>query len=131
MLASRIAAAILLAAVAIAPCPAQTAGKRKAEDSVQPRVVTPGDATHPPSDAVAVFNGRNMDGWVRASDGSLTLVGLSGTVLTAAGGADPGASASWTLRQQADRKGLSAVLAEPGARLVVVGEDGTRTLALR
>ena len=68
---------------------------------------------------------------VRASDGSLTLVGLSGTVLTAAVGADPGASASWTLRQQADRKGLSAVLAEPGAGLVVVGEDGTRTLALR
>ena len=68
---------------------------------------------------------------VRARDGSLALVGLSGTVLTAAGGADPGASASWTLRQQADRKGLSAVLAEHGAGLVVVGEDGTRTVALR
>lgn len=38
-----------------------------ADDGVQPRVVDPGGARKPPSDAVIVFNGRNMDGWETAS----------------------------------------------------------------
>ncbi|MBI5282872.1 MAG: ThuA domain-containing protein [Candidatus Solibacter usitatus] len=35
----------------------------------QPRVVTPGAGSQPPSDAVVLFNGRDMSGWTRA-DGS-------------------------------------------------------------
>ena len=38
--------------------------KRRAEDEIQPRVVDPGDATRPPSDAIVVFNGKDMDGWL-------------------------------------------------------------------
>jgi hypothetical protein len=35
-----------------------------ADDAVPPRVVDPGGAGKPPSDAIAVFNGKNMDGWM-------------------------------------------------------------------
>jgi hypothetical protein len=36
----------------------------------QPRVVTPGDAGSPPSDAVVLFDGRDASGWVSVKDGS-------------------------------------------------------------
>ncbi|MEI6518651.1 MAG: DUF1080 domain-containing protein [bacterium] len=40
-------------------------------DRPQPRVVTPGAAAgEAPSDAVVLFNGTSMDGWVKFSDGS-------------------------------------------------------------
>lgn len=37
---------------------------QKKDEGPQPRYVNPGDATHPPSDAVLLFNGRDMSGWV-------------------------------------------------------------------
>lgn len=33
-------------------------------DGPQPRYVAPGDASHPPADAIALFNGHDMSGWV-------------------------------------------------------------------
>jgi hypothetical protein len=35
-----------------------------ADDAVQPRVVDPGGARKPASDAVVAFNGKSMEGWV-------------------------------------------------------------------
>jgi photosystem II stability/assembly factor-like uncharacterized protein len=62
---------------------------------------------------------------VRLSDRSVAIVGLSGVVLISNDGAH-----TFELREQADRKGLSAVLpATPGA-LAIVGEGGTRVLSI-
>jgi hypothetical protein len=36
----------------------------------EPRVVTPGVATAPPSDAIVLFDGKNLDEWVSAKDKS-------------------------------------------------------------
>ena len=58
-------------------------------------------------------------------DGRLALVGLSGTVLLSS---DRGIT--WSLRQQADRRGLSAALPDGAGALVAVGEDGARRIAL-
>lgn len=38
--------------------------KSRADEEEQPRVVDPGSGTRPPSDALVVFNGRDMEGWV-------------------------------------------------------------------
>jgi len=62
------------------------------------------------------------DGFVRA-DGTLVLVGLSGTVLTSK---DRGLT--WTLHQQADRKGISAALPVAGDDMVTVGEAGVNRI---
>ncbi|MEP6596554.1 MAG: DUF1080 domain-containing protein [Ginsengibacter sp.] len=35
-----------------------------------PKIVTPGAGTAPPSDAIVLFNGKHMDNWVMANDGS-------------------------------------------------------------
>jgi photosystem II stability/assembly factor-like uncharacterized protein len=59
----------------------------------------------------------------RLPDGRLALVGLSGTVLVS-----DAAGASWSLQQQEDRKGLSALLPLDGSRIVVVGEVGPRVV---
>ena len=61
----------------------------------------------------------------RLGGSSLALVGLSGSVLVS-----KDAGASWSLRQQPDRKGLSAVLAGPAGELIAVGEGGTRRVTL-
>jgi hypothetical protein len=36
----------------------------------QPRVVTPADGGKPPSDAVVLFNGTSLDGWVKTDGGA-------------------------------------------------------------
>ncbi len=85
-------AAILLAAVALPSFAQAPVRKRRAEDDIQPRVVTPGDATRPPSDALIAFNGRNMDGWLTAdgkpagcaaADGVMACTSGVGDIVTA------------------------------------------------
>jgi len=39
------------------------------DEGPQPRVVDPGSATVPPSDAVVLFDGKDVSHWVRAKDG--------------------------------------------------------------
>mgnify|MGYP003542163416 CR=1 FL=1 len=63
---------------------------------------------------------------VRIGPAQLALVGLSGSVLISADG-----GASWALQQQADRKGLSAVIASPDGTLLAVGEGGARRIPLQ
>lgn len=51
----------LIAAIATAQ-----EGKKKSGPGPQPRVVDPGEQGKPPSDAVILFNGRDMTGWTTA-----------------------------------------------------------------
>jgi len=59
----------------------------------QPKVVTPGDAGAPPSDAVVLFNGKDLTGWVNgkgepagwtAQDGIMHVVPGTGDIQTVA-----------------------------------------------
>lgn len=48
-----------------------------------PAVVTPGDVSGaPPSDAIVLFNGKNLDQWVSAQDGSPAKWYVGGGVMT-------------------------------------------------
>ncbi len=38
-------------------------GQAQQSDGPQPRYVAPGDASHPPADAISLFNGHDMSGW--------------------------------------------------------------------
>ena len=62
---------ILLAPAAVL---AQEPAKPKPEDtevwSPEPKVVTPGDSGAAPSDAIVLFDGKNLDEWVSTSDRS-------------------------------------------------------------
>jgi len=57
--------------------------------------------------------------------GAVAIVGLSGVVLVSRDGGH-----SFALLQQADRRGLSAVLPAADDRLAVVGEDGAKLIGL-
>ena len=79
--------ALLLVGSIAGALPAQP---RKAAEP-QPRVVEPGDASHPPSDAVVVFNGKDMSGWVTeggkpagctVSDGEMACTSGVGDIYT-------------------------------------------------
>ncbi len=57
----------------------------------EPRVVTPGTSTAPPSDAIILFDGSNLDGWTngkgeaagwKVEDGAMTVVKGTGDVKT-------------------------------------------------
>jgi hypothetical protein len=66
---------------------AQTPVKPKPEDTEVwqpvPKVVTPGDACNaPPSDAVVLFDGKNLDQWVSAKDGSPAKWIITGDAMT-------------------------------------------------
>jgi photosystem II stability/assembly factor-like uncharacterized protein len=56
---------------------------------------------------------------------SIAVVGLGGTVLVSRDGGE-----HFTLRQQADRRGLSTVLAQDSHRLVVAGESGLKNVTI-
>ncbi len=47
-----------------------------------PKIVTPGQGTAPPSDAIVLFDGKNMDQWVMAQDGSPSKWKLENGVMT-------------------------------------------------
>lgn len=48
----------------------------------EPRVVTPGMGTAPPSDAIVLFDGKNSDEWVMVNDGSPLKWEVSGGAMT-------------------------------------------------
>ena len=76
----------LLAAVLIF---AQQAKKRSMD--VQPRVVTPGPEgpiTSPPSDAVVLFNGRDMTGWLKDDGGAAQCTVENEEMVCASGSGD-------------------------------------------
>jgi hypothetical protein len=72
-----LAAAIVAAVIVVAPLAAQTtsSSRPRPQDtevwSPVPKVVTPGaTAVAPPSDAIVLFDGKNLDQWVSAQDKS-------------------------------------------------------------
>ena len=40
------------------------------EPKTEPKIINPGDATHPPSDAIVLFDGKDLSNWVSEKDGS-------------------------------------------------------------
>ncbi|HEX5171637.1 MAG TPA: DUF1080 domain-containing protein [Cyclobacteriaceae bacterium] len=52
----------------------------------QPKIVTTGDPGSPPSDAIVLFNGKNLDEWVSADDGSAAKWTLKDGAVTVAPG---------------------------------------------
>ena len=88
---------------------AQQAGKPRPEDTEVwqpvPRVVTPGvSAASPPSDAVVLFNGKGLDEWVSAQDGSPAQWTVADGVMTVnkRPGASSGAGSIATRRKFRD-----------------------------
>ena len=80
-------ATLLAAPLAAQQAPAQTAPKPSPKDTEvwepEPRVVTPGatDAA-PPSDAVVLFDGKNLDQWVLTKGGGPATWTVAGGVMT-------------------------------------------------
>lgn len=52
----------------------------------QPRVIDPGDSSHPPSDAVVLFDGKDVSGWTR-EDGSPSRCTVENKVMVCTTGA--------------------------------------------
>src|SRR4051812_48703628 len=86
MSAARVTLALALTTVGISSALAQGA-KPKPEDTEVwtpvPRIVTPGRAdASPPSDAIVLFDGRNLDEWASVKDHSAAQWTVSDGVLT-------------------------------------------------
>jgi hypothetical protein len=87
---SPLALSILLASAAVAQVPVpskpDTSRPKPADTEVWlpvPVIITPGRAnSDPPSDAVILFDGRNLDEWVSARDGSPARWTVAGGLLT-------------------------------------------------
>jgi 3-keto-disaccharide hydrolase len=68
------------------PAFAQQAPAAKPEDtevwSPEPKVVTPGECGAPPSDAIVLFDGKNLDEWVAVKDHSAAAWDLHDGIVT-------------------------------------------------
>jgi photosystem II stability/assembly factor-like uncharacterized protein len=64
-----------------------------------------------------------LTGACRLADGRIVMVGLAGVVLVSGDG-----GRSFTLLEQRDRMGISAVIPAPDGDLVTTGEFGVRKL---
>jgi hypothetical protein len=70
----------------------------KPDPDPQPRVVQPGSASKAPSDAVVLFDGRDLSEWTTSDDGKLTGWTLKdGVILTTAHRADASKRKPWSL----------------------------------
>lgn len=62
--------------------------KRRAEEQPQPRVVEPGDLQKPPSDAIVIFNGKDLSGWTRPDGRPSGCVAEDGVMVCTSGSGD-------------------------------------------
>ena len=69
------------------PIPWQMAEGGKQPDE-QPRVVTPGAGAAPPSDAVVLFSGKDMSGWVKKNGEPSGCVAINGEMACKTGAGD-------------------------------------------
>ncbi len=79
-----------------------------------PRIVRPGDGTAPPSDAIVLFDGTNLDQWMnkagtavnwKLEDGILTVVPGSGEIRTRQGFGDVQLHIEWRAPAEVSRDG--------------------------
>jgi Domain of Unknown Function (DUF1080) len=84
----------------------------------EPRVVTPGEGTKPPSDAIVLFDGTNLTEWLSVKDSSAAKWTLRDGAMTVA----PGSGAIRTKRSFGDFQ----LHLEFGAPVVVKGEGQGR-----
>jgi photosystem II stability/assembly factor-like uncharacterized protein len=61
----------------------------------------------------------------QVADGTVVITGLGGTILTSSDGGQ-----TFTLHQQANRRGISAAVETDDGSLLLVGEFGVKTAAL-
>src|SRR5437868_12106544 len=76
---------IIVASTAVAQNPVSSPPKPSDTEVWKPvpAIITPGPTNaDPPSDAVVLFDGKNLDGWVSAKDGSPAKWAVANGVLT-------------------------------------------------
>lgn len=84
----RLFTTVALASFALSAQQPQPSGKRRADEQPQPRVVEPGDAQKPPSDAVVLFNGKDLTGWTRPDGRPSGCVAEDGVMVCTSGAGD-------------------------------------------
>lgn len=133
-------------AAAVAPeAPAETAAARPEDTEVwepEPEVVTPGSGSAPPSDAVVLFDGGDLSGWVHedGSDarwvvegGALTVAPGTGGIRTRRGFGDVQLHVEWRTPSPAtgngQEPGNSGIFFMERYELQVLDSHGNRTYA--
>lgn len=88
MTASKCLLVLLLTVDVLAAQQTASAAKRRRQDEPQPRVVDPGDAQalRPPSDAVVLFNGKDLTGWTRSDGRPSGCIAEAGGVMNCTSG---------------------------------------------
>lgn len=82
-------AVLLISLVALALAQTSSrAGKKRSDEEPQPRVVEPGDDTRPPADAVVLFSGKDLAGWVNKEGASTGCTVDEGIMVCTSGAGD-------------------------------------------
>jgi hypothetical protein len=108
----------------------------------QPRIVTPGTGTQPPSDAIVLFDGKSMDGWVHkdgssvkweVKDGAVTVVGGTGDIFTRRVFGDCQLHIEWRtpgeVKGEGQGRGNSGVFLQSRYEVQVLDNYGNKTYA--
>jgi len=147
---SRIRLAAVLGSVAVAVPLAGIACLRQSQGNPaltevwdpEPRVVRPGDAGAPPSDAIVLFDGANLTGWEHTdgsaatwvvADGVMTVASGSGAIRTKHGFGDCQLHIEWRtpsdVRGDNQEPGNSGIFLQARYELQVLNSFGNRTYA--
>lgn len=84
----KLTAVVLAALLAIVMAGAQKRGTQKKENGPQPAMVDPGGPNRPPSDAIVLFDGRDLSNWMMADGQPADWAVQDGTMLCRTGAGD-------------------------------------------